>query len=124
MNIKSAQTLRSDASLPLGQIVNLIHIDYLIDQSNECSKGFTCANYCCRHARNHTGEKPYECNECGKAFAKPSHLQYHKRAHTGEKSYECNQCGKAFTSHNGLRYHKSTHTGEKPYHVINVEKPL
>ena len=38
VNIQSAKTLRSDASLPLDQIVNIIHIDYMIDQSNECVK--------------------------------------------------------------------------------------
>ena len=38
MNIQSVKTLRSDASLPLDQIVNIIHIDYMIDQSNECVK--------------------------------------------------------------------------------------
>ena len=43
VNIQSAKTLRSDASLPLDQIVNIIHIDYMIDQSNECSKHFTFA---------------------------------------------------------------------------------
>ncbi|XP_031229051.1 zinc finger protein 120-like [Mastomys coucha] len=68
-----------------------------------------------RHARSHSGEKPYEYNQCGKAFSYPSHLQYHKRKHTGEKPDECNQCGKAFARSNNLQRHKRTHTGEKPY---------
>ena len=38
MNIQSVQTLRSDGSLPLDQIVNIISIDYMIDQSNENEK--------------------------------------------------------------------------------------
>ena len=33
LNIHSAKTLKSDAYLPLDQSVNIIYIDYKIDQS-------------------------------------------------------------------------------------------
>ena len=115
MSIQSAKALRSDASLPLDQIVNIIHIDYIIDQRNECGKDFTFANYLCRHVRSHNGEKPYKCNQCGKVISYHRNLQRHKRTHTGEKLYECNQCGKAFTRPSDLQRHKRIHTGEKPY---------
>ena len=74
MNTQSAKTIRSDASLPLEQIVNIIHIDNMIDHSYVYGKDFTCANYCCRHVRRHSEEKPSQGNACEKAFARPSNL--------------------------------------------------
>ena len=44
MSIQCAQTLRSDTFLILNQTLNIIHIDYMIDQSNGCGKYFTHTN--------------------------------------------------------------------------------
>ncbi|XP_042233791.1 zinc finger protein 513-like [Homarus americanus] len=45
-----------------------------------------------KHARIHTGEKPYACPHCPFRATQRENLKKHVRTHTGEKPYPCPQC--------------------------------
>ncbi|CAL8278164.1 unnamed protein product [Lota lota] len=80
-----------------------------------CGKKFKRRKILRRHARFHTGEKPYACSRCSKTFALRKSLRRHARFHTGERPHDCPQCGKSFRLRENLKAHLRFHSGEKPY---------
>jgi len=75
----------------------------------QCSRRFACAAAMERHARSHTGDKPYICRwkTCGRKFADVSNVKRHELSHLGCKPYSCPQadCGRAFTRRSTLKAH-------------------
>lgn len=64
-----------------------------------------------KHARTHSGERPYACREpgCEKVFATSTELKTHGVVHSGRKPHECPICGEGFADSSNLSKHKKTH---------------
>ena len=51
----------------------------------------------------------FACSYCTTSFANRRNLQRHARKHTGERPYECSECSLRFYRDDNLRKHKLTH---------------
>uniref|UniRef100_A0A3B3V804 Zinc finger and BTB domain containing 32 n=1 Tax=Poecilia latipinna TaxID=48699 RepID=A0A3B3V804_9TELE len=67
------------------------------------------------NARDHRGEKPYQCKHCPKKFSLKHQLDTHHRVHTGEKPFECRLCGQRSRDYSAMIKHLRTHGGAAPY---------
>lgn len=66
-----------------------------------CHKTFTSRSNLERHARLHTGFKPYICAICQKAFSRKDHLSNHSAKH----AYKCGNCNKRYADKPNLATH-------------------
>ena len=90
-----------------------------------CSATFNTRFSLKRHAKKHSGDRPYSCSHvvaatqkvCGRKFAETSTLKRHMRTHTGERPYTCPfpGCGKSFADRTNVRRHRQTHVNSKSY---------
>ena len=81
-----------------------------------CDKKFQSNYHLSRHARVHTGAKPFICEICGHSSTQIGHLRSHIRiVHEKVKVIECEMCPKRFATNQDLSIHMNKHTGAKPY---------
>jgi len=92
-----------------------------------CRRTFSRSDMLERHARLHTGVRPYACRLCTQVFSRSDHLTTHLRTHTGEKPYACPRC--AYTASRRdmvtrhLRVHQSTPAVDVALPVSGVVGP-
>lgn len=56
-----------------------------------------------------TEAKEHACPICDKLFPRATELRRHARVHSGEKPYSCEICGASFTQSGSLKLHTETH---------------
>ncbi len=76
-----------------------------------CGRHFARSDELGRHARRHSGVRPFLCMYCQRRFARSDHLKSHLRTHTGEKPFVCPlaDCARRFARSDELGRHRATH---------------
>ncbi|XP_014249120.1 zinc finger protein 883-like isoform X2 [Cimex lectularius] len=72
-----------------------------------------------KHARVHSGRRPFSCGECDKMFATRGDLIRHSFIHTGVKPYSCPICCLSFNRKDKLTRHEKLHK-EQRAHMCNI----
>jgi len=89
-------------------------------QESGCLKFFTTLSDLRKHARVHSGEKPYHCDfeGCGKTFRNSHHLKSHTLSHTGQRPYACSDsaCGRTFAKRHSWKSHLARHERSNSEH--------
>ena len=85
---------------------NAGEINYLCPQPG-CGMRFAHSDEVPRHARVHSGERPYRCQLCARHFARSDHLVVHVHRHRGEKPFTCATCQRRFTRSDECRRHEA-----------------
>jgi regulatory protein SWI5 len=55
--------------------------------------------------QTHLGDRQFRCNHCGKCFVRQHDLKRHAKIHTGDKPYRC-PCGGGFARQDALTRHR------------------
>ncbi|CAG5052576.1 unnamed protein product [Parnassius apollo] len=80
-----------------------------VPQCGACGKQFATRSVLARHARVHSGARPYACRVCARAFAQRASLLRHELVHREKRPYQCAQCPKSFTQRGALAVHARSH---------------
>ncbi|XP_041947008.1 zinc finger X-chromosomal protein-like isoform X1 [Alosa sapidissima] len=83
----------------------------------ECGKGFRHPSEMRKHARTHTGERPFRCSQCSYKAADASNLKTHMKSKHGsqEPPFRCEQCSQTFAEEDELSSHVSlSHPSAEP----------
>lgn len=92
----------------------------------DCGRSFSRSDELARHARVHSGERPFACAVCSRAFSRRDHLATHvrthtgerrasageRRANTGEKPYACEVCARSFARSDERNRHRRIHAAQ------------
>ncbi|PAA90362.1 hypothetical protein BOX15_Mlig031714g1 [Macrostomum lignano] len=102
--MKRAEQLRSETS------------DGVVYPCEYCQKVFKFKYEYERHAKIHSGDRPWQCPECMKTFSRKDNMRAHMKIHTGELvRHICHLCGKSYGRKYDLQVHERVHTGERPF---------
>ena len=68
-------------------------------------KGFQRRENVRSHVQTHLGDRQYKCMHCSKTFVRPHDLKRHAKIHSGVKPYSC-ACGQTFVRQDALTRHR------------------
>lgn len=68
-------------------------------------KGFQRRENVRSHVQTHLGDRQYKCLHCSKTFVRPHDLKRHAKIHSGVKPYDCG-CGQTFVRMDALTRHR------------------
>lgn len=68
-------------------------------------KGFQRRENVRSHVQTHLGDRQYKCIHCNKTFVRPHDLKRHAKIHSGVKPYAC-ECGQTFVRMDALTRHR------------------
>ncbi|KAI9140819.1 STE like transcription factor-domain-containing protein [Paraphysoderma sedebokerense] len=94
---------------PLPSLASMLHNDkkdtgkIFVCQEPGCGRGFKRYEHLRRHARIHSGEKPFKCpvEKCGRSFSRSDNLNQHMKVHAGRGTNLSNATTKSQKSANG-----------------------
>lgn len=109
MQSPSAMDSNSSLSASATAGVNPSASSVKLHRCSVCRRSFARSDMLERHARLHTGVRPYSCRLCSQVFSRSDHLTTHLRTHTGEKPYQCPRCSYSASRRDMVTRHLRVH---------------